>query len=34
MMGSFALVFTDVIVVILVALWLYARAMVTRGVLR
>ena len=34
MMGSFALVFTGVIVVILVALWLCARAMVTRGVLR
>lgn len=33
-MGSFALVFTGVIVVTLVALWLYARAMVTRGVLR
>ncbi len=33
-MGSFALIFTVVIAVSLVLLWLYARAMARRGVLR
>ena len=32
--GSFAIVFTGVVVVVLVALWGYARAMARRGVLR
>ncbi len=33
-MGSFAAVFSVVVAVVIVALWLYARAMVVRGVLR
>jgi hypothetical protein len=33
-MGSFAAVFSAAVAVVIVALWLYARAMVVRGVLR